>query len=191
MIKWTVIFRPSNVCQEISILLRAFLEKLPGCCSIDINQSSKYFKKTFCSQSNRSSFTEVKGAKNGFLSNSRDWMMLRMFIISKKLSSNKQNFAVPAASGGLYDVNVLLTVELNTDLGSFSLGKFGPKIWSSSNWLKCRTGAHCYMLISILMLIFQNFSHSYFSANLVPKSEVLQINWNLVQRYITVRLLRF
>ena len=34
-----------------------------------------------------------------------------MFIISKKLSISKQNFAVPAASGGPYDVNVLLAVN--------------------------------------------------------------------------------
>ena len=37
--------------------------------------------------------------------------MLRMFIVSNKPSINKQNFAVAAASGGPYDVNVLLTVE--------------------------------------------------------------------------------
>ena len=72
MIEWTVIFRPSNVCQEINILLQSFLEKLPGRCSIDVNQSSKYFKKTFSSQINRSSLTEVKGERNGFLSNSCD-----------------------------------------------------------------------------------------------------------------------
>ena len=119
MIEWTVIFRPSNVCQKINMLLRAFLEKLPGRCSIDVNQSSKYFKKTFCSQPNRSSLTEVKGARNGFLSNSCDWM-LRMFIISKKPSINKQNFAVPATSGGQYYVNVLLTVELNTWAANFT-----------------------------------------------------------------------
>ena len=117
MVEWTIIFRPSNVCQEINILLRAFLEKLPGRCSIDFNQSSKYFKKTLCSQTNRSSLNEVKGARNGFLSNSCDWM-LRMFIISKKPSINKQNFAVPAASEGPYDVNVLLTVELSIKLYS-------------------------------------------------------------------------
>ena len=46
--------------------------------------------------------------------------MLRMFIISKKPSINKQNFAVPAASGGQYDVNVLLTVELNTWAANFT-----------------------------------------------------------------------
>ena len=103
MIEWTVIFRTSNVCQKINMLLRAFLEKLPGSCSIDVNQSSKYFKKTFCSQPNRSSLTEVKGARNGFLSNSCDWMLCT-FIIPKKLSINKQNFAVPAASGGPYEV---------------------------------------------------------------------------------------
>ena len=104
MIEWTVIFRPSNVCQKINMLLRAFLEKLPGSCSIDVNQSSKYFKKTFCSQPNRSSLTKVKWARNGFLLNSCDWMLLRMFIISKKLSINKQNLAVPAASGDPYEV---------------------------------------------------------------------------------------
>ena len=89
------------------MLLRAFLEKLPGSCSIDVNQSSKYFKKIFCSQPNRSSLTEIKEARNGFLSNSGD-SMLCTFVISKRLSINKQNFAVPAASGSPYDVNVLL-----------------------------------------------------------------------------------
>ena len=44
-----------------------------------------------------------------------------MFIISKKLSINKQNFAVPAASGGPFDFNVLLTVELNTWAANFTL----------------------------------------------------------------------
>ena len=37
MIEWTVIFRPSNIWQEINIILWAFLEKLPGRCSIDTN----------------------------------------------------------------------------------------------------------------------------------------------------------
>ena len=46
--------------------------------------------------------------------------MLRTFIIPKKLSINKQNFAVPAASGGSYDVSVLLTVELNTWAANFT-----------------------------------------------------------------------
>ena len=46
--------------------------------------------------------------------------MLRMFIISKKLSISKQNVAVPAALGGPYEVNVLLTVELNTWTANFT-----------------------------------------------------------------------
>ena len=38
IIEWTVIFRPSNVCQERNILLEAFLDKLPGRCLITPNQ---------------------------------------------------------------------------------------------------------------------------------------------------------
>ena len=37
------------------------------------------------------------------------------------------------------------------------LGKFGPIIWISSNWLKFRRGVHCYMLITVLMFIFSKF----------------------------------
>ena len=40
---------------------------------------------------------------------------------------------------------------------SHFFGKFGPKIWSSSNWLKFGTEVDCYMLISILMFIFSKF----------------------------------
>ena len=46
--------------------------------------------------------------------------MLRMFITSKKLSINKQNFVVPAALGGPYHVNVLLTLELNIWVANFT-----------------------------------------------------------------------
>ena len=116
-------------------------------------------------------------------------------------------------------------------------GKFGLKIWISSNWLKFRTGVnallhtyydfnvhffkifviliffaltmvseseifpnwlkfgsgvHYYMLIQILTLIFLKvFSVLLFWVNFVQKSEVLQINWNLVQRYIDICLWRF
>ena len=69
----------------------------------------------------------------------------------------------------------------------FSLGKFGPEIWSSSNWLKCSAWVHCYMLITILMFIFSKFmAFIFFWPDLVPKSEVLQIDWNLVKGYITI-----
>ena len=72
------------------------------------------------------------------------------------------------------------------------LGKFCLKNWSSPNWLKFGTGVHCYILISNLMFIFPKFlSLTFFWANLVPKSEVLQINWNLVQGHIAIYLLRF
>ena len=55
------------------------------------------------------------------------------------------------------------------------LGKFGPKIWSSPNWRKFGTGVLCYILISNLIFIFKN-------------SEVLQINWNLVQGYVAMAM---
>ena len=51
---------------------------------------------------------------------------------------------------------------------------------------------HCYMLITTLTFIFSKFFSSIcFWANLVPKSEVLQIDRNLVQRQITIFLFRF
>ena len=40
--------------------------------------------------------------------------------LSNKLSINKQNFAVSVASGGPYDVNILLTAELNTWAANFT-----------------------------------------------------------------------
>ena len=72
------------------------------------------------------------------------------------------------------------------------LGRFGRKIWSSPNWLKFDTGVHCYMLITILTLIFSKFfSFIFFSANLVRKSELLKIDWNFVKGYIAISLLQF
>ena len=115
------------------------------------------------------------------------------------------------------------------------LGKFGPKIWSSSDWLKFCTEIGYHILISILMFIFSKlFSLIYlgqiwsrkwtssnwmtfgtevddyvlisifnayflkiffwfmcFLANLVPKSEHFQIDWNLLQRQVTIYLFRF
>ena len=56
------------------------------------------------------------------------------------------------------------------------LGKFGPKNWSSPNWLKVGTGLHCYTLITILMSIFQNFVIQKHWTNLISKSNVLQID---------------
>ena len=55
------------------------------------------------------------------------------------------------------------------------LGEFGPKIWSSLNWLEYDTEGNCYMIISILMFILSKFlSAILFWVNLVPWSEDLQ-----------------
>ena len=164
MIEWTVIFRPSNVCEEINMFLRAFLEKLPGRCQIDVNQSSKYFKKTSCSQPNQSSLTEVTGARNGFLLNSCD-RMLRMFIISKKLLLTSKTLQYQQ----LQEVaNVLLTVELHTWAANLTfIIEYGVDFISESevvqiNWNLVATGVHCYMLIAILMFIFSKIFSSIF-----------------------------
>ena len=164
MIEWTVIFRPSNVCEEINMFLRAFLEKLPGRCQIDVNQSSKYFKKTSCSQPNQSSLTEVTGARNGFLLNSCD-RMLRMFIISKKLLLTSKTLQYQQ----LQDVvNVLLTVELHTWAANLTfIIEYGVNFISESevvqiNWNLVATGVHCYMLIATLMFIFSKIFSSIF-----------------------------
>ena len=67
------------------------------------------------------------------------------------------------------------------------------EFWSSSNKLKFGIGVHRYMLIFLLyayMLFFFSkiLSLKCFGANLVPKSEVLQIDQNLVQGYIAMSL---
>ena len=36
-------------------------------------------------------------------------------------------------------------------------GKFGPKNWSSSNWLKFGIGVNCYILMSNLKFMFSKF----------------------------------
>ena len=87
---------------------------------------------------------------------------------------------------------MLITVLMFIFLKFFSfifLGKFDPKIWSSSNWLKFGIEVDWYMLMSILMVFFFRISviHTFW-ANLVPKSEFLQINWNLIQGYIATCL---
>ena len=94
----------------MNILPFAFLEKFPGRCSMDANQSSKYCKKTFRSHENRGSSTLENGESDGFSSNLWEFMSL-IFIISKNMSIKEQNFAVPTASGGPYFNKTLLTVE--------------------------------------------------------------------------------
>ena len=62
------------------------------------------------------------------------------------------------------------------------LRKFGRKNWRFPNWTKFGTWVHYHILILILIFIFSKFlSLMLFWANLVPKSEVLQINWNILQ----------
>ena len=65
-------------------------------------------------------------------------------------------------------------------------GKFVPKIWISSNWLKFGTEVDYHILISTLMFIFSKFFSFIFSlGKFCPRKwEVRQIKWNLVQGYI-------
>ena len=61
---------------------------------------------------------------------------------------------------------------------------WSPKL-SFPNWPKFGAGVHYYILISNFLLFI------FFWASLVPKSKVIQINWNLVWVYITMCLSRF
>ena len=62
------------------------------------------------------------------------------------------------------------------------MSKFGPKNWGTPNWLKFCRGIHCYMFITILtFLLSKCLSFILFWVNLVPKPEVLQIDWNLIR----------
>ena len=85
----------------------------PGLSSIDINQSSKYFKNWFYSHENRRSSVDKNGVLNRFKSRD-DTVVLLTFMISKDLSNIKQNSDVPAASAGQLLDKTLLTVVLNT-----------------------------------------------------------------------------
>ena len=78
------------------------------------------------------------------------------------------------------------------------LGKFGPKNWTSPTWLKFGTGIHCYALMLCAMprcyvcvSFFKVYVIHFSWANLIPKSEVSQINWNLEHGYIAICLLQF
>ena len=63
----TVICNPSWVCQDINIQLRALLENSPGWLAMLSFQSLRYPRESFFNQTNLWSFTDVYGARNGFL----------------------------------------------------------------------------------------------------------------------------
>ena len=67
---------------------------------------------------------------------------------------------------------------------------WSPKL-SSPNWPEFGTEVHCQILISNLIFFFKIMSFIFFGASLVPKSKVIEINWNLVWGYIAIRLSRF
>ena len=66
----------------MNVLPFAFLEKFLGRCSMDVNQSSKYCKKTFRRHENGGSSTLENGRSDGLSSNLWKFMSL-IFIISK------------------------------------------------------------------------------------------------------------
>ena len=74
---------------------------------------------------------------------------------------------------------------------SYFLDKFDPKIWRFPGKLKVDTGVHCYMHITILMFSFSKFCHSYNFGQIWAKSNVLHIDWNLIQRHIVTCWLQF
>ena len=91
-----------------------------------------------------------------------------VFHYIKETIINKQNFAVPAASGDLYNVNVLLTVGLYTWAANFTVMiEYGLNFICGSeviqiNWNLVATGVYCYMLITTLVLIFLKIFSSIF-----------------------------
>ena len=91
----------------------------------------------------------------------------------------------------------------------FFSGKFSHKNWVSPNYLKFGRGILVFIFPKFLIdaaclfpfgsLFFQFFffqislffDHHNFRDNLVSKYELLQIDWNLVQGYITICLLYY
>ena len=118
--------------------------KFIGSCSMDVNQSLKYFKKTFRSHENRRSWTLENGRSDSLRSNLWEFMSL-IFIISKNISIKEQNFAVQVDSGVTYFNKALLAMELNICAASLTFvmeygvsliccrHNFGS-IWSPHSW---------------------------------------------------------
>ena len=75
------------------------------------------------------------------------------------------------------------------------LGKCGPKMWSSSNWLKLGTEVDYYILISILLLIFSKFWSFIFSLGKFGPKVWSSSNWlkccTGVQCYMLITILMF
>ena len=76
------------------------------------------------------------------------------------------------------------------NFGSYFLNKFSPKIRSSLNKLKLDAGIHWYKLITILVLNFSIFFHSYHFNQILAKTNVLLIDSNLIQGHIFFCLFR-
>ena len=88
-----------HVCNNINMICFSDFVHEPGLSSINLNQSSKYFKNWFFGHENRGSSADENGALNSF--NLRgDPVMLLTFVRSKIFSKIKHNSAVPAASAG-------------------------------------------------------------------------------------------
>ena len=84
--------------------------------------------------------------------------------------------------------HMLITVSMFIFSKFFLFGKFGPKkffklteIWYSDRLL--------YAYFNFFVYFFKIFVIHTFWENLVAKSAVLQINWNLIERYIAICLL--
>ena len=105
---------------------------------------------------------------------------------------NSYNYPESTWNQAFHSNSLVESVLILLFLQSF-LRKFDLKNWSSPNSLKFGRGVHCYIFISNLMFIFPKFlSITFFWANLVPKSEVLQIIWNFgkgIHSYMLISIL--
>ena len=111
-----VICNPSWVCQDINIRLRALLENSPGQLAMLSFQSLRYPRKSFSNQANLWSFTDVYGARNGFL-----FLCYSVVLRTLRQSKNESiNFAVAVASGEPNNLITAATVALSTWAARFT-----------------------------------------------------------------------
>ena len=120
-------------------------------------------------QPTKSIIIDWSNRSQGWFSFEFMWPNVTYVHYIKETIINKQNFAVPAALGGPYDVIFILTVELNTWAANFTFKiEYGVNFICESevvqiNWDLVATGVHCYMLITTLMFIFPKiFSFIFF-----------------------------
>ena len=121
--------------------------------------------------------------------------LLSLMFFGQIWSHNLDFFKLPKIFYRVVHCYMLITVLMFIFSKFFSFIFFGQicsqnlKFFKlTENWYR---GRFLYAYFDFNIYFLKIFIIFIFWANLVPKPEVLQINWNLVQVYLAISLLRF